>query len=114
MVIDAPTIEYERLIHKELCPDKTLIKSEEQCKLAAVGLNIPWGGSFRSSANNTLPGCFTQGLRQRMMVKEYIDVLTGSFKVLFNSNLKVTTDISKINIDYRAICGNIEGINIEF
>lgn len=64
------------------------------------------------NTDNYIAGCFTQGLRQRMMVREYKDVLTGSFRANYNSNLKLITNVANINIDFRAICGKIEGKKI--
>ena len=111
-----PAIEYERLIHKEFCSNKTLIKSEEQCKLAAAELDIPWGGRFCGHSGNFkkdifIAGCFTWGLRGRYWVMDYRDVLTGSFQARYCPYNAYNA--SNINIDIRAICGKIEGRKME-
>ena len=106
MIIGASTTEYERRIHNDFCPDAFLIKSEEQCKLAAADLNIPFDFyiGFQGNANNEIAGCSTMGVRRTYRRKHYYDDLTGLFRARFNHNLTLITDTAKINKDFRAIC----------
>ena len=109
MILGTPVIEYQVLKPKTLCSGMNLIRTAEHCKLAAERLNIPWKNSYREDSSNEIGGCRIEGFRQRMQAKEYWKESTGFFGAKFNEALDVKTDKEKINIDFRAICGVIEG-----
>jgi hypothetical protein len=89
---------YTELQENNLCKPERLVTTEEECKIAATGLNIPYDSSGNWKMSNDFKGCLA--------------ARDGRNKVFFNTAFDHSTTVDSMNQDYHAICRKTAGRNI--